>query len=140
MHYCYANQAVLVPKQRGIQTEVEPIFLPVGEHRLDDGFVESVDVNPAIAEPSSDASLLALSIVPPARKVGSPSRQVDFAGLNQGGYHPQARCQVAQVYPVVTLTQPTPQGMVEAGVFFTAFLSFEWYLILECWLPLLERC
>ncbi|MDV3347972.1 hypothetical protein D0962_33945 [Leptolyngbyaceae cyanobacterium CCMR0082] len=50
---------VLVPKQRGIQTEVEPIFLPIGEHCLDDGFVESVDVNLAIAEPSSDASLLA---------------------------------------------------------------------------------
>ena len=39
--------------------------------------------------------------------------------------------------PVSILTEPGAQGIVEAGVFFTAFWSFEWYLILECWLPIL---
>lgn len=45
--------------------------------------------------------------------------------------------QVAQVCPVFALTQPDFQGIVEVGVFFTAFLDFEWYLSLEHWLPLL---
>lgn len=34
------------------------------------------------------------------------------------------------------LTEPVVEGMVEAGVFFTASLSLEWYPILDCWLPI----
>ena len=37
---------------------------------------------------------------------------------------------------VSILTEPGAQGIVEAGVFFTAFWSFESHLILECWLPI----
>lgn len=40
------------------------------------------------------------------------------------------------VAPGAGLTQPGIQGIVETGVFFTAFNEFEWYLILERWLPL----
>ena len=43
---------------------------------------------------------------------------------------------MSQVRPFTGLTQPSLQGIVESGVFFTAFYRFEWYLILERWLPL----
>ena len=55
--------------------------------------------------------------------------------MEQGDDHPQTSRQVRFVSPRASLTQPGVQGMVEAGVFFTAFQGYEWYLDLRMLAP-----
>jgi hypothetical protein len=95
-----------------------------------------MDIDAGITQPAPYPALLTLRKAASARQMGQPSRKIDFARLNQGDCHPDAGGQMSQMSPVIRLTQPTLQGIVKRGVFLTAFVEFEWYLILECWLPL----
>ena len=82
-----------------------------------------MDVNSGITEPTAHPALLTLGKMTSARQMRQPSGQVDFACLNQGDYHPHAGGQMSQMSPFTRLTKPSLQGIVEVGVFFTAFMG-----------------
>ncbi|MEL7054356.1 MAG: hypothetical protein AAGM45_21610 [Cyanobacteria bacterium J06588_5] len=88
MDHREANQTVLIPKLGGIQAEIETRLFPIRQRCLDDGLVESMDVDAGIPQPSTNSALTALSILPAAGDVLGPFSQVYFARLYQRGDQP----------------------------------------------------
>ena len=54
------------------------------------GFVQSVNVDAAIAQPPPYSSLFALGVASPTGQVSCPFREADAAGLDQRKHHPAA--------------------------------------------------
>jgi hypothetical protein len=94
---------------------------------LDKSFIETMNVDPAIVQSSTQTALFALSLDASTGNVGQPPSQVHLPGMNQGDDHPQAGGEMTQVRPGLGLTHPGFQGMVETGVLFHSIPGFEWY-------------
>ncbi len=75
------NQTVFVPEQRGIQTQIKASFAPISQSRLNQGLVESMDVEARIVEPAADSPLFALGVLTSAGDVRQPASEIAFARL-----------------------------------------------------------
>ncbi len=75
------DETVFVPEQRGIQTQIEAIFAPISQSRLNQGLVESMDVEARIVEPAADSPLFALGVLTSAGDVRQPAGKVAFTPL-----------------------------------------------------------
>jgi len=46
------HQAILIPKQRGIQAQIQTVLLPIRQRRLNQRFIQSMDVDAGVTQPA----------------------------------------------------------------------------------------
>jgi hypothetical protein len=102
---------------------------------LNQGLVESMDIDAWVIQPSLYPTLNTLGEYPSTGHMSNPFGQIHAACVNDRYHQPDTGGQMAQMGPISRLTEPVRQGMVEGRVFLSILVD-EWFLIPECWLSL----